>query len=74
MDKSDIISKVYFGKSGFGGKKTTLADVRKVDKTITMKDIDEFFIKTVAGKKQLKGYNSFIAPHAYYEYQMDLFL
>ena len=73
MDKNDIISKIYFDRSGYGSKKTTLADAKKVNKNITTKDVDEFFKKTVAEKKQLKGYNSFIAPHAYYEFQMDLF-
>ena len=73
MDKNDIISKIYFDKGGFGSKKTTLVDAKKVNKNITTKDVDEFFKKTVAEKKQLKGYNSFIAPHAYYEFQMDLF-
>ena len=73
MDKNDIISKIYFDRSGYGSKKITLQDAKKVNKNINMNDVDEFFKKNVAEKKQLKGYNSFIAPHAYYEYQMDLF-
>ena len=73
MDKNDIISKIYFDRSGFSSKKVTLQDAKKVNKNINMNDVDEFFKKNVAEKKQLKGYNSFIAPYAYYEYQMDLF-
>ena len=72
MGKEDIISKVYFDRSGFGSKKNTLEDAKKSDKSVTMADVDEFFKNNVAEKKQLKGYNSFVAPHAYYEYQIDL--
>jgi hypothetical protein len=42
-DKQNIISKIYFDKSGFGSKKITFEDARKVDKTIKMTDIEEFF-------------------------------
>ena len=73
MSKADIIEKVYFDPSGFGSKKITLEDARKKDKSITMADIDEFFRKNVEQKKQLKGFNSFVAPKHGYEYQVDLF-
>ena len=72
-DKQGIISSVYFDKSGYGSKKITLADAKEKDKSITMNDIDKFFKDNVEQKKQLKGYNSFVAPHANYEYQIDLF-
>jgi hypothetical protein len=72
-DEQNIISDVYFEKSGFGSKKATLDDARQKDKTITMTDINEFFRKNVEQKKQLKGYNSFVAPEHGYEYQVDLF-
>ena len=73
MSKADIIEKVYHDPSGFGSKKATLEDARKKDKSITMGDIDEFFRKNVEQKKQLKGFNSFVAPKHGYEYQVDLF-
>ena len=56
----------------FSSKKATLQNAREKDKSIKMSDIDDFFKKNVEMKKQLKGYNSFIAPEAYYEYQIDL--
>ena len=71
-DKQNIISKIYFDRSGFGSKKVTLDDSRKIDKSIKMSDIDEFFKKNIKQTKQLKGYNSFVAPEANYEYQIDL--
>ena len=41
-DKQNIISKIYFDRSGFNSKKITLDDSRKIDKSIKMVDIDEF--------------------------------
>ena len=73
MDKNNIISKIYYDKSGFGSIKTTFEDARKVDKSITLEDIKQFFNNNVKKKDNLKGYNSFVAPHNYYEYQADLF-
>ena len=71
--KQDIMGKIYFDRSGYGSKQTTLRDAKEKDKTITMKDVEEFFRKNVEQKKQLRGQNSFIPPHPFYEFQMDLF-
>ena len=73
MTKNEIISKIYHDPSGFSSIKTTLDDARKVDKTITIEDVKDWFSKNVEKKNQLKGMNSFVAPHPYYEYQLDLF-
>ena len=72
-NKNDIISKIYFDRSGFGSIQTTYRDARAKDKTITLNDVKEWFIKNVEQKKQLRGQNSFIAPYPFYEFQMDLF-
>ena len=71
--KQDIIEKVYYDKSGYGSKQRTLQESKKKDSSIKMSDIEEFFRKNVEQKKQLRGYNSFVSPHPYYEFQMDLF-
>ena len=71
-DKQSIINKIYDDRGGFGSKKITLDDSRKIDKSIKMSDIDEIFKNNIRQKKQLKGYNSFVAPEANYEYQIDL--
>ncbi len=71
--KQAIINKIYFDKSGYGSIKRTFDDARKLDKTITINDIKQFYKNNVEQKKQLKGYNSFIPPYPYYEYQLDLF-
>ena len=51
INKNDIISKIYYDKSGFGSKATTLRDSKKKDQSITMKDVEEFFRKNVEEKK-----------------------
>ena len=72
-DKQKIISDIYNDPSGFGSKAVTLADARKKDKTITMDDVNQFFSKNVEVKKLPRGQNSFVAPNANYQYQLDLF-
>ena len=41
-NKQTIISDIYFDRSGYGSKATTLKDAREKDKTITMKDVEDF--------------------------------
>ena len=72
-DKQKIISDIYNDPSGFGSKAVTLADARKKDKTITMDDVNQFFSNNVEVKKLPRGQNSFVAPNANYQYQLDLF-
>ena len=73
VDKTDLLKKIYFNKAGFGSIKTTYDDAKKKNKSITRDDVKDFFKEYVEQKKQLRGYNSFIAPYANYEYQVDLF-
>ena len=73
MSKQEIIANVYYDKSGFGSKKTTLEDAKKKDKTITMQDVEEFFKNNIEEKRKQRGVNSFVAPYAYHTFQVDLF-
>ena len=72
-NKDDIISNIYYDRSGYGSVQTTYQDAKKKDKTITVNDVKKWFEKNVSRKKQLSGYNSFVAPYAKYEYEIDLF-
>ena len=38
----DIIKKIYFDPAGYSSKKVTLEDAKKVNKSIKMKDVDDF--------------------------------
>ena len=72
-DKQKVINDIYYDRSGFGSGATTLQDAKKKDATITKEDVEEFFRKNVEEKRKPRGENSFVAPHAHWEYQLDLF-
>ena len=66
--KQDIISSVYYERSGFGSRATTLQDTKKKDATITKEDVEEFFKKNVEEKRKMRGENSFIPKKAMWEF------
>ena len=72
-DKNKIISDIYFDRSGFGSIATTFKDAKAKDKSITLADVKAWFEKNLDRKRPMSGFNSFIAPYAYYEYQIDVF-
>ncbi len=72
-EKYTIISNIYYNEAGYGSIQTTYSDARLKNPKITLKYVKEWFAKNVGVKAQPGGTNSFIAPHAHYEYQMDLF-
>ena len=72
-NKQKIIHDTYYDRAGFGSKKTTYEDAKKKDKTITMKDVEEFFKKNVEVKRNPRGYNSFIPPRNNHTYKIDIF-
>ena len=53
--KQEIIANIYYDKSGFSSKATTLKDARAKDKSITKDDVEEFFRKNVEIKKSREG-------------------
>ena len=69
--KDDIIADAY--NQFYGSMKNTLAQARKVDKSIKYEDVKRWFEKSFVRKDNLKGYNSFVAQEPYQEYQIDLF-
>ena len=71
-NKNEIISKVYYDLSGYGSMNETTKDAKEIDKTITFKDVKEWFANNVKSKNVPKGTNSFVANGAYQEYQLDL--
>ena len=73
MTKDETLSFIYLDPAGYGSAVETYKEARKKDKTITMQDVKEFIAKHSEQKKQLRGYNSFIAQGPKEEYQVDLF-
>ena len=72
-NKQKIISDIYFDRSGYGSKATTLKDAREKEPTIKMSDVEQFFKRNVEIKAKPRGHNSFIAPHNFHTFQIDLF-
>ena len=72
MSKQKIIGNIYFYKAGFGSKNSILKDAREKNKSITMKDVEDFFQKECRDKMNPRGYNSFVAPHNNHRYQVDI--
>ena len=71
MEKNEIIKKLYYDPAGFGSMQATLKDAQAKDKTINMNDVKAWFKRNVEQKKNLKGYNSFVANEAFEEFQVD---
>ena len=70
-EKEKIISDVYH--EFYGSINSTYLDAKQKYSTIKYDDVKNWFEKSFARKTNLNGYNSFIAHHAYEEFQMDLF-
>lgn len=55
MDKDKIIHSVYYEPSVFSSVQKTFIDAKEKDKTTTLKDVKEWFEKSINRKAQLKG-------------------
>ena len=73
MTKDETISKIYYDEAGYGSVKQTYLEARQKDPKITYEDVKNWLHKEVEQKKQLKGYNSYIAKETREEYQIYLF-
>ena len=71
--KMQIIREVYYSEHGCGSNAKTLADAQDKDPSITMKDFIKWKSLNLERLKHMKGYNSYVAPEAHYENQVDLF-
>ena len=72
-EKDKVIDKVYYDTAGYGSVQTTYQEARLKDPTITLDYVKGWFSGNVSVTKQPGGQNSFVAPHAFYEFQIDLF-
>jgi hypothetical protein len=73
MSTDNIISDAYYSESGYGSIKSVLKDAREVDPNITYNDVKKWMDENVDRLKHMRGRNSYIAPEAGYEFQVDLF-
>ena len=74
-EKEKLIRKLYFNESGFGSPFQIYKEAKTTIPTITL-DFIRNYLKTIIPRSKPTGggKNSFVAPRAYHEYQMDVFL
>ena len=73
-DIDKTIRRVYYGEDGGSTPYKTYLDAKAIDPRITLDWVRVWFKKNVERTKQVGGArNSYVAPRAYHEYQMDLF-
>ena len=73
MKFDGLIKKVYYNPAGYGSIQDTYKDVKKLDSSITMSDIKDWFERNVERKKQLTGFNSYVSKGPLDDVEADLF-
>lgn len=71
--KEQLLSKLYYDPSGFQSQQKLYEQARKLDRSITMKEVRDWHQRNIERTRYYGGTNSFVAPHAHYEYQIDMF-
>ena len=73
---SNTIKQLYYNPdNGFKSIRNTFLDVREIIPDIKYKQVQQWFLANVERKtKDVRGYNSYVAPHAYHQYQCDIFI
>ena len=70
--KKDALHSNYFNELfGYGNAQEQLKTAQKLNPSITLADIKKWREENIEQKKQLKGYNSFVATRPKQEYQVD---
>ena len=70
--KVAIIEKVYHSEHGYRSIRETWKEAKKLDATIKEQDVKDWKADYEPRKKQVQGYNSFIANKPFEEFQVDL--
>ena len=74
LTKDQIISNIYYDlETGYGSVKNTFEQARRKDPTVTLEDVQKW-MKQQPNKqrKAYRGSNSYTAPFARFEYQIDI--
>ena len=74
MTKYDgLIKKIHYDTSGYGSVQETFKDAKKIDSTITVANVKDWFERNVERKKQLRGFNSYISKGPRDECEVGVF-
>ena len=73
-EKETLIRKLYFNESGFGSPFQIYKEAKLKIPTITL-DFIRNYLKTIIERSEPTGggKNSFVAPRAFHEYQVNVF-
>ena len=74
LTKEQVISNIYYDvEEGFGSIQATLKKARQQDPTITREDVEKFMRQQPNKQvKRYRGSNSYTAPFARFQYQIDI--
>ena len=56
-----LTKKIYYDPSGYGSVQDTYKDAKKIDSSIKVSDVKDWFERNVERKKQLRGFNSYVS-------------
>ena len=74
MTKFDgLIKEIYYDPAGYGTVQETYKEVKKLDSTITINNVRDWYERNIDRKKQLRGFNSYISKGPLDEFEVDLF-
>ena len=58
---NDAIANAYFDEGGFRGVQQTYKKAKAENPAVTLQNVKDWFERSIARKKNLKGYNSYVA-------------
>ena len=73
MKFDELIKKVYHDPGGYGSIQDTFKEVKKLNSSVKLDDIKDWFERTIERKKNLRGFNSYISKGPLDEFEVDLF-
>ena len=72
--KNKLLNKLYVDQAGFQSQQKLYKEAKTIDTTISLAYVKEWYNTNIEKTRYYGGKNSFVAPNANYEYQIDLFL
>jgi hypothetical protein len=74
LTKDDIIKEVYYDiTDGYGSIQSTYKKAKEINNTITFDEVKKWMSRQPNGQiKGYRGFNSYNAPYARFEYQIDI--
>jgi hypothetical protein len=72
-NKNKLLKSLYYDQSGFQSIAKLYKEAKQKDNTITQTYVKKWRDENLGITRQSGGTNSFVAPHAFFEFEIDLF-